>query len=50
MRLAERLGVDRAPFFVVERDGAIEVYTVYLRFVNEVLKAGGAGLPLRRCA
>lgn len=36
--LARQLNVERAPFFVVERDGqAPEVYTVYLKFVKEVL-------------
>ncbi|MGH1470229.1 MAG: hypothetical protein ACRBCS_03495 [Cellvibrionaceae bacterium] len=36
--LAKELNVERAPFFVVERDGrAPEVYTVYLKFVKEVL-------------
>ncbi|MGI1678002.1 MAG: hypothetical protein K6L75_04670 [Cellvibrionaceae bacterium] len=38
MALAKELNVERAPFFVVERDGqAPEVYTVYLKFVKEVL-------------
>lgn len=41
MRLAGRLGVDQAPFFVVrDESGAERVYTVYFRFVKEVL--GGA--------
>lgn len=38
MQLAAELNVSRAPFFVVERDdGSREVYTVYLKFVKEVL-------------
>ena len=38
MQLAAKLDVNRAPFFVVEREGAEpEVYTVYLKFVKEVL-------------
>lgn len=41
MQLAERLGVKRAPFFVVERDGEEQVYTVYFKFAKEVL--GGSG-------
>lgn len=38
MALAHKLKVERAPFFVVERDGQEPVvYTVYLKFVKEVL-------------
>lgn len=38
MQLAKTLGVDRAPFFVVEKDdGSTEVFTVYMKFVKEVL-------------
>ena len=38
MQLAEKYAVDRAPFFVVTKDdGNIEIYTVYFKFVNEVL-------------
>lgn len=37
--LARKLNVDRAPFFVVEKPGqAPEVYSVYLKFVKEVLE------------
>ena len=40
MLLAEEHGVDRAPFFIVERDGVPTViYTVYFKFVKEVLDA-----------
>ena len=38
--LATRLGVDRAPFFVVrDADGAETVYTVFFKFLREVLEA-----------
>ncbi len=38
MKVAKRLNVERAPFFVIEREGQPEqVYTVYLKFVKEVL-------------
>lgn len=41
MQLAARHNVDAAPFFVVQDpDGAERVYTVYFRFVKEVLNAG----------
>ena len=40
MRIAARLGVERAPFFLVEEEGQPpRVYTVYLKFVQEVLGA-----------
>lgn len=39
MLLAAELNVERAPFFVVERDdGSREVHTVYLKFVKDVLQ------------
>ena len=38
MVLAKKLNVERAPFFVVEQEGqAPQIYTVYLKFVKEVL-------------
>ncbi len=38
MLLAAKLKVNRAPFFVVEKDGQDPVvYTVYFKFVKEVL-------------
>lgn len=38
MLLAAQHRVDRAPFFVVEHDdGRIAIYTVYFKFVKEVL-------------
>lgn len=38
MVLAQQYNVDRAPFFIVEQDGkAAEIYTVYMKFVKEVL-------------
>ena len=40
MQLSARYGVDRAPFFVVERDNKLpQIYTVYFKFVKEVLNA-----------
>ena len=38
VRLAARLCVERAPFFVVEDNGRTTVYTVYLQFPKDVLK------------
>ena len=40
MAIAKKFNVDRAPFFVVENDGAEtpQIYTVYLKFVKEVLE------------
>lgn len=39
MQLAEKFKVDRAPFFIVEREGQEpEVYTVYFKFLKEVLQ------------
>ncbi|MBY6189398.1 hypothetical protein [Microbulbifer agarilyticus] len=38
MALAQKLNVQRAPFFVVEEEGKEpEVYTVYFKFAKEVL-------------
>ncbi|MCZ6803006.1 MAG: hypothetical protein O7D86_03490 [Proteobacteria bacterium] len=38
MQLAKQYTVDRAPFFIVEDEGSDPVvYTVYFKFVNEVL-------------
>lgn len=37
--LAKQYSVDRAPFFVVEKDGQdAEIYTVYMKFLKEVLE------------
>lgn len=51
MRLAAQLGVERAPFFVVENDRKTHVYTVYFRFVKDVLSndADPAGSGDRDC-
>lgn len=39
LALARRLNVDRAPFFVVEHeDGREDVYTVFFKFMREVLE------------
>lgn len=46
VHLAAALGVDRAPFFVVEDDcGKIAVHTVYFKFVQEVLENLERRLP-----
>ncbi len=38
VELASLYNVERAPFFLVEREGeAPEIYTVYFKFVKEVL-------------
>jgi hypothetical protein len=38
-RLANHHGVDKAPFFVVRHpDGQESVYTVFFKFLNQVLK------------
>ena len=40
MLLAAEHNIDRAPFFIVERDDQLaEIYTVYFKFVKEVLDA-----------
>jgi hypothetical protein len=42
MLIARELAVERAPFFVVEQDdGTKDVYTVYFKFVKEVLNQAG---------
>lgn len=39
VHMASALGVDKAPFFVVEDDlGKITVHTVYFKFLREVLE------------
>ena len=43
MQLAKKYGVDRAPFFLVEKDGQEpQVYTVYFKLVKEVLPLAAA--------
>jgi len=38
MKLATKHKVTRAPFFIVEDDnGGVEVYTIYFKFVKDVL-------------
>lgn len=38
MQLAKQYAVDRAPFFIVEHEGRKAIiYTVYFKFINEVL-------------
>tara|TARA_A100001037_G_C15099305_1_gene613130 strand:- start:606 stop:926 length:321 start_codon:yes stop_codon:yes gene_type:complete len=38
MQIAKHHGIDVAPFFIVEENGKVELYTLYFKFVNEVLK------------
>ena len=39
MQLAAKYDVKRAPFFIVERQGQTpEVYTIYFKFVKEVIE------------
>ena len=39
MLLAEKYNIDRAPFFIVEEDGAEpRIYTVFMKFLREVLQ------------
>jgi len=39
MQLAKALNVDKAPFFVVEKEGGErEVFTIYFKLVKDVLK------------
>ncbi len=41
MRLAAQHDVTKAPFFIVEHDdGEIVIYTIYFKFVKEVINAG----------
>jgi hypothetical protein len=43
MQLARRYGVELAPFFIVEDDdGGTRIYTIFLRFLREVLHGGGS--------
>jgi hypothetical protein len=42
LRLARELGVDYAPFFVVRDGDRVEVHTIYLKFVREVLERGAS--------
>lgn len=42
MQLAKKLEVNRAPFFVVETELETKVYTVYFKFVKEILGAATA--------
>ncbi len=48
MQLASELQVTRAPFFVVEDGDQRRVYTVYFKFVKEVL--GGSTTPAEESA
>ena len=38
MQFAEKMGVGKAPFFIVEQEGRkTEVYTIYFKLVKEIL-------------
>lgn len=37
MKLASRYDVSRAPFFIVENDGEVQIYSIYFKLVKEVL-------------
>lgn len=39
MLLAKQYNVSQAPFFIIEEEGKeTEIYTVYFKFVNDILK------------
>ena len=38
MRLAQQLGVDRAPYFVVKSNQKTIAYTIFFKFLKEVLQ------------
>jgi len=43
MQLGRRHGVEQAPFFLVEDEtGAVRIYTVFFRFLKEVLQSGAS--------
>lgn len=47
VHMAAALGVDKAPFFVVEDDaGGITVHTIYFKFLREVLEPLGRQAPV----
>ncbi len=51
LRLATTLGIDSAPFFVVkDGDGGIRIYTIYLKFVAEVLEQEAPLMPFDAAA
>ena len=51
VRLATVLGISQAPFFVVkDDDGGIRIYTIYLKFVAEVLEQLTDQLPVDAAA
>lgn len=46
MQLAKQYKVESAPFFIVENDdGATEVYTIYFKFLKEVLNTAISNKP-----
>ncbi len=46
--LARELSVDRTPFFFVENEGVRSVYTVYFKFLKEVLQVEVSGTEAAR--
>lgn len=43
MLLAKQYNVSQAPFFLIEQEGKeTEIYTVYFKFVNDVLKGSSS--------
>lgn len=44
--LARNHDVTVAPFFLVEENGRTRIYTVYLKFVREVIRSGSPELPV----
>ena len=51
VRLATALDISQAPFFVVkDDDGGIRIYTIYLKFVAEVLEQQDDRMPVAAAA
>lgn len=43
MLLAKQYNVSQAPFFIIEEEGKeTEIYTVYFKFVNDILKGSSS--------
>lgn len=42
MELAQSYDIGVAPFFIVENEGEIKIYTLYFKFVSEVLKGNSS--------
>jgi hypothetical protein len=51
VRVATALGISQAPFFVVkDDDGGVRLYTIYLKFVAEVLAQQDDRIPVDAAA